>query len=309
MDFTQLQYFKTAARMGSLSRAAGVLFVTQSTLSKSITALERSLDTRLFDRVGNSIHLNEAGRVFLDYAERLLDLRLEARQAIQAADDPETGTVVYSVPGGGVLTDLETDFLRGHPNVHLKQRVFSAEQALSALQNRELDFAFSFQKILAPGIEWRPIRESRFVAVMSPSHPLAGQESIPLIALKDEKFFVSSINSDNAQLLTGMFRTAGFVPDILYEGDDLLMSARFIEKHGAVSVTADADFCQDLVNLFYTDAHGNAAICKVPIRDEAARVEFGVARLQGHYLNRTAFAFYQHIVSGLTAGVKGPGEP
>lgn len=299
MDLTQLQYFKTTAHMGSVSRAAATLFVTQSTLSKSITSLERSLDTKLFDRIGNSIQLNEAGRVFLSYVERILELSSEAQQAIQAADDLETGTVIYSVPSGGILTDLETVFLREHPNVHLKQRMLNAEQALTALQNRELDFAFSFQRIRAPGIEWRPIRDVHFVAIMSANNPLAKREGIPLIALKDEKFFANNINYDNAQILTNLFKKAGFMPDMIYEGDDLLLSVRFIEKYGAVSVSTDMDCCQDLQRLFYLGVSGEHTICKVPITDEMASVEFGVARLQGHYLSRTAFAFYQHIVNGL----------
>lgn len=304
MDFTQLQYFKTTAHMGSVSRAAATLFVTQSTLSKSITSLERTLNTRLFDRVGNSIQLNEAGRVFLGYVEQILDLSNEAQQAIQQTDDLETGTVVYSVPSGGILMDLETTFLREHPNVHLKQRMLNAEQALAALQNRELDFAFSFQRIQAPGIEWRKIRDVGFVAIVSVNNPLAGRSGISLIDLKDEKFFANNINSDNSQFLTSMFKKAGFLPDMLYEGDDLLMSIRFIESYGAVSVSTDMDCCSDLQRLFYTGLSGEPSICKIPITDEVAHVDFGVARLQGHYLNRTAAAFYDHIVQGLLDAMK-----
>lgn len=306
MDFTQLQYFKATAHIGSVSRAAASLFVTQSTLSKSITALERSLGTKLFDRVGNSIQLNDAGKIFLDYTERILDLSFEAQQAVQNADDMETGTVIYSVPSGGILTDLETLFMHQHPNVHLKQRMLNSEQALNALQNRELDFAFSFQPIRAPGVEWSPIRDAHFVAIMSTDNPLSKQKSIPLIALKGEKFFANNINSDNTQILTSMFKKAGFAPDILYEGDDLLLSARFFEKYGAVSVTTEMDCCQDLNALFYQNPEGTPSICKIPIHDEAAHVEFGVARLQGHYLSRTAFAFYQHIVQGLLESVHTP---
>lgn len=299
MDLTQLQYFKTTAQMGSVSRAAATLFVTQSTLSKSITALERTLGTKLFDRVGNSIHLNQAGQMFLDYAERILDLSREAQQAVQDADDLETGTVVYSVPSGGILTDFETVFLREHPNVHLKQRMFNAEQALQALQNRELDFAFTFQKIQAPGIEWRKIRDVHFVVIMSANNPLSRHEGLPLMALKDQKFFLNNVNSDNSQLLTSMFKKAGYMPDVIYEGDDLLMSVRFLQKYGVVSVSLDMNFCQDLQTMFYKGMGGEPIVCKVPITDEFANVEFGVCRLQGHYLSRTALAFYQHIVESI----------
>lgn len=300
MDLTQLHYFKTTAHMGSLSRAASTLFVTQSTLSKSITALEKSLGTKLFDRVGNSIRLNEFGVRFLDYAERILDLSYEAEQSILGADDPETGTVTYSVPSGGILSDLESEFLIQHPNIHMRQRMLNAEQALTALQNRELDFSFSFHKLQAPGIDWRPLRAVRFVAIMSTSNPLASKEGIFLREMKNEKFFFNNVNSDDSQLVTTLFKEAGVMPDAIYEGDDLLLSVRFISDYGAVSVSTDMNYCGDLDRLFYATGNvNNPPICKIPILDETACVEFGVARLQGHYLNRTATAFYQHIVSAI----------
>lgn len=300
MDLTQLHYFKTTAHMGSLSRAASTLFVTQSTLSKSITALEKSLGTKLFDRVGNSIQLNDFGVRFLDYAERILDLSYEAEQSVIGADDPETGTVTYSVPSGGILSDLESEYLIRHPNIHMRQRMLNAEQALAALQNRELDFSFSFHKLQAPGIVWRPLHHVRFVAIMSTSNPLASRDGIYLREMKNEKFFFNNVNSDDSQLVTTLFKEAGVVPDAIFEGDDLLLSVHFIRDYGAVSVSTDMNYCGDLERLFYAhESTSNPPICKIPILDETACVEFGVARLQGHYLNRTATAFYQHIVSAL----------
>lgn len=297
MDLTQLQYFRMTAQMGSVSRAAATLFVTQSTLSKSITALERSLGTKLFDRVGNSIQLNESGRVFLEYAEKILDLSYEAAQAMLGADNPETGTVIYSVPSGGILSDLEADFLERHPNIHLKQRLLNTEQALAALQKRELDYAFSFQPIRGPGIDWRPLCRVRFVATMSQDNPLAKNAHIPLSALQGQKFFANNINSDNYQLFTRLIIRAGFVPDIIYEGDDLLLSMRFITRNGAVSVNADFNYCDALESQIYV----NNRICAVPISDEWAKTDFGVARLQGRYINRTAAAFYEYIAAAVSA--------
>ena len=70
MDLTQLQYFRTVARLENVTKAARELYVSQPTLSQSIARLEESLGTPLFDRQKGKLHLNEAGRIFLERVDR-----------------------------------------------------------------------------------------------------------------------------------------------------------------------------------------------------------------------------------------------
>ena len=66
MDLTQLEYFRVVARYENITRAAKDLYVSQPTLSQSIARLESSLGIELFDRVNGKLHLNDAGRMFLE---------------------------------------------------------------------------------------------------------------------------------------------------------------------------------------------------------------------------------------------------
>ncbi len=304
MDLLQLKYFSTTARMGSISKAATRLFVSQSTVSKSITALENALNVKLFDRVANGLQLNEAGRSFLRYAVQILELVDQAEKMVKNEDLPETGTAIYSVPCGGVLTDLEAGFLERYPRAHLKQRLLNSEQALRALQNRELDFAFSFQLLSAPGVEWFPICKPHFVAIMSAGHPLAGADTISLAALKNESFFANNINSDNAEMFTSLCKQAGFVPNMLYEGDDMLLSLKFIGENKAVSLSIDMPFSEIMQSLVYGDTASHPKICKVPISDELPDIEFGVSLLRGRHQNKTAQAFFEYVLRNM----RGEGE-
>jgi len=71
MDFTTLAVFVAAAESGSFSRAAEHRYMTQSAVSKRIAALESNLRIPLFDRLGRSIRLTEAGETFLPSARRM----------------------------------------------------------------------------------------------------------------------------------------------------------------------------------------------------------------------------------------------
>ena len=76
MDFAALKAFIAVAETGSFSAAAGRLFLTQPAVSKRIAALENELDARLFDRIGRTVALTEAGVALLPRAQKLL-LELE----------------------------------------------------------------------------------------------------------------------------------------------------------------------------------------------------------------------------------------
>ena len=89
MNILQLRYFTTVAQLENISKAAALLHLSQSSLSKNIARLEEELGLHLFDRNGKKIALNAPGRRVLDCSEKLLrelDLTLKDMQQISGAD-------------------------------------------------------------------------------------------------------------------------------------------------------------------------------------------------------------------------------
>ena len=72
MDIAALRAFIAVAETGSFSVAAEHLFVTQPAISKRIAALEGELEAKLFDRIGRTVTLTEAGRALLPRAQNIL---------------------------------------------------------------------------------------------------------------------------------------------------------------------------------------------------------------------------------------------
>ena len=72
MELQQLRYFRTAAQMENISRAARYHRIPQPSMSKIISALERELGMPLFEREGNRLHLNQQGRLFLREVDKAL---------------------------------------------------------------------------------------------------------------------------------------------------------------------------------------------------------------------------------------------
>ena len=135
MEMTQLGHFVTTAKQESITKAAGMLNITQPTLSVSISRLEDELGVDLFDRTGNKIRLNDTGRVFLSYVEQALDLLRYGVEQACANDGILTSVVAFSVPDSSLVTEVWRDYVAEHPDV-VAQRVgdLVAREAAAGLE-------------------------------------------------------------------------------------------------------------------------------------------------------------------------------
>lgn len=113
-----LHVFVLVARLGSVTRAARELFISQPAVSSHLRALEERYGTPLFERSPQGMQLTEAGKVVLDYAGRLFALRDEIPSAVDAARQVVRGEVVIaasSTPGAYLVPQLLSRFQQRYP--------------------------------------------------------------------------------------------------------------------------------------------------------------------------------------------------
>src|ERR1044071_319505 len=96
MDLFQLEIFMTVAREGSFSRAAEKLYRTQPAISQAIRKLEREVGEPLFDRSSRDGILTDAGQLLQEYAQKLLNLRSEARVALKELREMHKGKLAIA---------------------------------------------------------------------------------------------------------------------------------------------------------------------------------------------------------------------
>ena len=83
MTLTQLKIFITVAQVGSVTKAAEILGMTQSAASAAIASLENIYQVKLFERVGRSIELSETGQLFLPEAQNTLSSAMVAARSLR----------------------------------------------------------------------------------------------------------------------------------------------------------------------------------------------------------------------------------
>ncbi len=144
MDSAALRAFVAVAEQGSFSRAADSLFLTQSAVSKRIAALEDELRAPLFDRIGRSVHLTEAGAVLLTRARRILAEIEAGRQAIADLGGTVAGRLRLGTShhiGLHYLPPVLRAFTVSYPAVELDLRFLESEAACEAVERSELELA------------------------------------------------------------------------------------------------------------------------------------------------------------------------
>ncbi len=123
MRLEQLQYALAISKYRSLSQAAEALYLNQPTLSRALTALEKELGVKLFERSHLGITLTAAGRKMLPHFEHILT-ELEQVQAIAASEKSQdiSGTLTISAGSilcNNILLDLTATFNQSYPLVNL----------------------------------------------------------------------------------------------------------------------------------------------------------------------------------------------
>lgn len=218
MELKQVTYFLTVAELGSFSAAADHLYISQSSLSKQIMALEKELGIELFDRSKRNIVLTEAGATFRKHAQQLNDEYKEMLANLKEYKRaPSLSIIAIPVIAQYGITSYIAQFQSAFPNIQLMLEEREASTILPALNDHQFDLAFVRDNYL--DIEQYHVLEvdrDKFMVTLSVKHPLATCTSISLSELANENFIMFDKGTIVHELAVDVCREAGFVPRIFY---------------------------------------------------------------------------------------------
>ncbi len=207
VEFRSLEVFYWVATLRSFGRAAERLYTTQPAVSQRIAALEQELGGRLLERTRRAAVLTHKGKVLLEHADRLLQMRTELLQAVSA---PATfsGTVRLGVSETVAQTWLP-DFIervsRAHPSVIFDIEVDLTTRMKASLLRQELDLALLAGPISEPDFVDLELYPFKHAFACSPQLGL-GQEKLPTEVLARQSFVTYSRNTPNFHQLQQVLR-------------------------------------------------------------------------------------------------------
>ena len=180
----QLRILKAVAKEKNFTKAAQLLYLSQPSLSKQIKTLEKNLDISLIHRENNKIFLTENGKIFLQYAERILALCEESCRALIDLKNGERGDLTVGASqtiGTYLLPRVLALFAQNYPQIDLKVQVNSTRTIAKNVINREIDIAIVGGKIpaeLKKNLTVTNFVEDEFSLIIPRSHPFAAKKKI-----------------------------------------------------------------------------------------------------------------------------------
>lgn len=204
MNISQLKAFLTVAQDRSFSRAAEKLFLTQPAVSKQIHALEEVLGMRLFDRVGRSVLLTQAGHILQSHAHIAFQSLEEAREAINQLRGLQRGHLRVSAAstiGTYMLPKPLGAFKARHPGIEISLAITNKARVVEQLLNHEVELGFVGPPVEPGELEREEYLLDELVLIVSPTHRLAHEEAVAVRDLTEEVFILREHGSGTREIM------------------------------------------------------------------------------------------------------------
>ena len=235
MELNHISEFIKLAEIGNYMDASDELFISQSTLSKHINAMEKELGVSLFDRTTRRVQLNQAGQIFLPYARKIVQLQQEYSNAlrISAAQDSKITLASTSQMVQYSIVDALAQYKRTHPSDHLDIVTEHHKNLKPMLRQHKADFIWCGEpeEEVDEGAFVRiPFLSDPLVALFPYTHPLARRETVSLQELLGNSIVMQDNSSVEQQVFLEACQQQGLHFDVTSLPTGKLM-IEYIRQH------------------------------------------------------------------------------
>jgi DNA-binding transcriptional LysR family regulator len=290
MDFDQLHTFLEIVRLKSFSKAAQTCYRTQPAISAQIRQLEQELKTELFERFGSRISLTIAGRIFTEYAEKIMELRRQAQDAINELEVVPRGELVIAANEATciyVLPGVFSEYKKQFPAVQLQvNRSFGSRVVESVMEN-VADFGLTQLPISEKRVQVVDIYRDEIKVVIPGGHPLSTQQSLTCHDVAPFPLLLPKSGMTRSRLNTWLEPVQDNI-QISMELDSTEMMKHFVVAGLGITFIAGSN-CRDEI------AQGKLAA--LPLAPETMPRRLGLIYRKDKALSKAALGFIQVITS------------
>ena len=220
MNLTQLNYFREVVEKRSFTGAANTLFISQSTLSKSIRALEEEYKVILINRGAKEFEVTEEGKILYTYAVRILDY-YEQQTAELAERLRHSGSSLHlglpPTAGAIYFYSVIHKFQKIYPEIDLQIEETTSKEIIEKVANGRMDAGVIIEPFSDNRFEKRRVFTSEAVLLVSKQHRLAKKRSVDFKDIRQERILMINSNYMYYDLVKEKCLEAGFMPQFAFE--------------------------------------------------------------------------------------------
>lgn len=217
--FRQLEVFEAIARLGNFTRASEELHLTQPTVSMQMKKLGDAAGLPLFEQIGRSVHLTDAGRELAVTARAILDALGRFDMTIADMQGLKKGKLRLTVTTTAkyFAPRLLGEFSGIYPGIEVSLKVTNREVVLDRAADNLDDLYILSQPTSAVELIAHPFLQNPLFVLAHPGHPLAGVSNIPIERLAEEPFLMREPGSGTRMSVEQMFQCHGVKLNIRME--------------------------------------------------------------------------------------------
>jgi LysR family transcriptional regulator, transcription activator of glutamate synthase operon len=244
MNVNALRWFQQVADGTTVTEVSEIEGVSQPGISRALARLEAEVGTALLRRSGRTLRMTQAGSVFKRHVDSVLHQLDDGLAAVSQIVQPDTGVVTLAFEtslGDWLVPDLVSRFRTEWPHVRFALRQVRDEALADMLSTGEADLALSSVRTQEPGLLRQRLLDEPLRLAVPSRHPLAQQPEVGLAEAASEPFVMLEPPSALRRLCDDLCRSAGFVPDVSFETEDIHTLRGFVGAGLGVALLPAAD--------------------------------------------------------------------
>jgi DNA-binding transcriptional LysR family regulator len=272
MNLKQLEVFVAVAETGSFSKGAEATFITQSTVSQHISALEQELGVKLLDRTGRGALLTPGGSILLENARRVLTAAGEVGRAMNRFKGMEDTTLTIggsNVPGNYMIPEVLPLIRERFPGLKIRLLQGDSRDIIDRLGREEVEVGIVGSSFDEEEFVFTPLGGEKIRLVAGRNHGWRARRSVTLDELAEGEFILREPGSGTARTVGDALTRAGFAPDRLKVA--AILGSNEAVKHAVIG------------------GMGLAFISEISMRKELARKELVEIAVKGLTISRRFF--------------------
>ena len=289
MDFDQLETFLEVARLSSFSRAAEKRFRTQPAISSQIRSLEEEVGAKLLDRSGGKVSVTASGKLFLKFAEELVESRKTMLTAIAETERVPRGEIVVGANEGTclhILPEVFAEFKKQYPDVNISINRADYAKILESVIDNSVDFGVVSLPVNDPRLTVVLIHRDELVIIVPPKHPLAKAKSATIAETASFPLIVPK-GGHTRDALENLFYDRKLKPRYTMELDSSELLKRFVAADAGIGFIARSNVAEDVLAR---------ALVAIPVSDATIRRDLALVFRKDKALSRAALAFIEIAV-------------
>lgn len=239
-NLSQYRIFYEVAKAGNISKAAKELYISQPAISKSISKLEDSLGTTLFNRNSRGVQLTEEGQVLFSHTQAAFEALTQGEQELKRIKNFHMGHISIGV-SNTLCRFIMVSYLKGYieqyPHMKITIESQSSTHTLAMLDKERIDIGLVAEPRSQKNLVFIPVMEIEDIFVAAPSY------------------------------LENLRLREGEGADVFQDGNIMLLDRNNITRH----------YIDDYMNVNHMEANSLLEVTTMDLLIEFARIGLGAA--------------------------------